>query len=235
MGNYKEMLNMAQAIANGNEAMRRSEHSAESECPGWSEAAYLCVTMFPKEEFLVEEPREWAYSMGLHKPFEQRCWGQVIKNLIRDGVLIPNGFGRRQHIEGHGDMTNKWKKRMTGDEWYGTKPPIPLHTLADGDDTKIRKKVNKKIFRVRNEAIMAGVSVDITVDSPYTENIIVTVWCTKEGKRESFYTIIEQREKTTLGEALDYSLKRLFPKPEPKAIKRRKRKGVKLPELINLD
>ena len=215
----EQKLDWRQSIANGNEGIRRAYHSVEKKCPGWTQAAVLCVRMFPKATFLIEEPRVWAYKMGLLVPEDQRAWGYVTQVLKKDGTISLIGFDQRQHEDAHADNANKWEKVLTGDEWYGEAPDLPIHNVPIIDPAKIKKRKYNK-FRVRTEAVKGGVWVDIDPDEPYSECITVAV-TRKDGDLERFETIIQPWEKTTLGQALDHSLDKLFPKPEPKKRKKK--------------
>lgn len=124
-----DVMNAKQSIANGNEAMNRVESNAEASCPGWLDAACYCILLYPEEVFLIEAVKEWSYKVGLMKPHKHQAWSGPTNRLVRAGVLTHAGQGRRQLATHHGDLTNQWRKELTGNEFYGETLDLPPHGL----------------------------------------------------------------------------------------------------------
>ncbi len=124
-----DVMNAKQSIANGNEAMDRVEANAEDGCPGWLEAAEYCILLYPEAVFLIEDVKEWAYAVGLKKPRKHQAWSGPTRRLIDAGILVHAGQGRRKYKNHHGDLTNQWRKELTGYEHQGGPLDLPPHGL----------------------------------------------------------------------------------------------------------
>ncbi len=131
-----DVMDARQSIANGNEAMNRVEANANGGCPGWSVAATYCIILYPEEVFLIEDVKEWAYKVGLQRPHKHQAWGGPTQRLSRAGIISKAGQGRRKHKDHHGDLTNQWKKVLTGNEFHGEKLDLPPHGLGTNHNFK---------------------------------------------------------------------------------------------------
>jgi hypothetical protein len=100
---------MARAIAS---ADRYSIHDCKTL---WSRDALNIVIkyckLFPHQgEFLTEDVRYWARSIGFREPYNTCAWGYVMKKAYNIGIIIPVGVGKSRRSVAHRAYTTIWKK-----------------------------------------------------------------------------------------------------------------------------
>jgi hypothetical protein len=104
-------------MKSGNElrdqGIQLSLFNAEKSFPGWKDLAMAALENYilnhPGENFQTEDVREWAYSVGLDKPKNDRAWGGVIVSAKRRGIIQFVGYENVKNPRAHSTPASVWK------------------------------------------------------------------------------------------------------------------------------
>lgn len=89
---------------------KATEH-AESDSPGWSDHAYALLRQFALQEttpWTCEQFRVWAYSRGLNKPDNERCFGSVTRRALSAKFVEKAGYAPAASSNGSIKPTYRW-------------------------------------------------------------------------------------------------------------------------------
>ena len=94
-----DLLNYAESIRNRNAGIAQSLDNAERKTPSWKQQALEYVRIYPRNEFMTENVRHYAYAHGLPHPPSERAWGGVmvaakkISKWSKDAILVSEIMG----------------------------------------------------------------------------------------------------------------------------------------------
>lgn len=92
-----QMISRKDAADRRDVGIARAEDRANRDHIQWSEEAEAAVRLYcvqhPRKQFLTEDVRAWAESMGLvSQPENGRAWGAVIQRCARLGLIRRVGY-----------------------------------------------------------------------------------------------------------------------------------------------
>ena len=84
--------------------------NADQHVPRWKEAAMSFIGRFPKQEFMTEDLREFAYKHGLEQPPSERAWGMVMAQASKEGIVKHIGYRLVKNPNAHRTPAGVWRK-----------------------------------------------------------------------------------------------------------------------------
>lgn len=90
--------------------MTRAVLNAEHHSAGWRELAFFYLTQYPGQSFTSEDVREYAYSLGMPKPPDERAWGYVMTRAKNAGLILFEGMTVQRAPHCHKGYSTIWNK-----------------------------------------------------------------------------------------------------------------------------
>lgn len=93
------------------DGIARAVEHADSIDAGWSEMAYAKLEQyaFSHFEFMTEDVRKWAHSLGLEQAPSARAWGAVALRGAREGLIVKVGYRKTQNPLAHSTPATVWQ------------------------------------------------------------------------------------------------------------------------------
>ena len=92
------------AIDGMNQALEHAEEVYEN----WGDHAFEMLKRYPGEQFMAEDVREWAESMGFPSAPSNRAWGGVIARARRAGIIRRIGYRAVNNPKAHRTPATLW-------------------------------------------------------------------------------------------------------------------------------
>ena len=93
---------LGEAFDRGIDGAERAGKHADEAMPRWRDDANLIVWAYAQthKQFMAEDARAYAESVGLPPPPDKRAWGIVFKALSKLGLLFNLGYGPTKSSNG---------------------------------------------------------------------------------------------------------------------------------------
>ena len=105
-----DLLNYAESIRNRNAGIAQSLDNADRKTPSWKQRALEYVRRYPRNEFMTENVRHYAYSRGLPHPPSERAWGGVMVAACKEGLIERVGFASVSNPNAHRTPATVWRR-----------------------------------------------------------------------------------------------------------------------------
>lgn len=94
--------------------MQQAADHADAVEESWGERAYQLLTGYAVEhfEFMTEEVRVWAHSIGLPKPPDGRAWGAVTHRAVRAGIITCHRYRKTKVPPAHATPRPVWRSNI---------------------------------------------------------------------------------------------------------------------------
>lgn len=104
-------LNLTFAETLRDQGIAKALHSAERECPNWTENAYSFLLNYIKsnKEFMAEDVREASKGI-VSDPPSQRAWGGVFVRAVKSGLITRKGFRNTRNAKAHCTPASVWER-----------------------------------------------------------------------------------------------------------------------------
>ena len=103
-------LNIFEANRRRDKGIKTAADHAELVEPTWQDKALEMLGKYPRQEFMAEDVRAWAYLMGLKPAPHARAWGAVIQRANKEGLIEHIGYGKTANPTAHRTPASLWKK-----------------------------------------------------------------------------------------------------------------------------